>query len=190
MQAGLQHADTMIGEARRATPDHHIAILQAVPFDRVAAIDAAELEDSWQAQRYRDDGRGEILFVAILMQRQFTAGLIAIDEAGIGREAGIACGGGGGIGEMPEDARHRRPGGLGFGIMRGIAIALPVGHPAEGAATGHRHRHLVAAGCHHLPERSLRFNIADAGDQIGCAFGREAAQDDSARGDHFHGRCR
>ena len=73
MMPRFQRLNAMIKQARLAAPDHHIAMLQQQPL-RVAALQAAKLKDSRQAQRDRDNRRPQILFIFILMQRQFCAG--------------------------------------------------------------------------------------------------------------------
>lgn len=83
----------MIKQARLAAPDHHIAMLQQQPLQRVAALQAAKLKDGRQAQRDRDNRRPQILFIFILMQRQFCARTIAVNQTGVRGKLRIAAGG-------------------------------------------------------------------------------------------------
>src|ERR1700761_1675980 len=72
---------TMEEQPRRAAPDHDIAVLQPVANGLVRSLQATEHEDRRQAQRHRDDRRGEILLIAVLMQRHARTGLVAVDQA-------------------------------------------------------------------------------------------------------------
>lgn len=93
MMPRFQRLNAMIKQARLAAPDHHIAMLQQQPLQRVAALQAAKLKDGRQAQRDRDNRRPQILFIFILMQRQFCAVTIAVNQTGVGRKLRIAAGG-------------------------------------------------------------------------------------------------
>src|SRR5882672_8734906 len=54
-------------QPRRAAPDHDVAMLQPVTPCLVGALQAAEQEDRGQSERYRDDRRGKILLVLVLV---------------------------------------------------------------------------------------------------------------------------
>src|SRR5258708_5873570 len=71
----------------RPAPYHDIAMLQPKAAWLVAPFQPAEQEDRRQPQRNRNDRRAEIGLVLVLMQRHPGAGLIAIDQARIRREA-------------------------------------------------------------------------------------------------------
>lgn len=88
MMPRFQRLNAMIKQARLAAPDHHIAMLQQQPLQRVAALQAAKLKDGRQAQRDRDNRRPQILFIFILMQRQFCARTIAVNQTGVGENSG------------------------------------------------------------------------------------------------------
>ena len=88
--AGFQRGDAMVGEPRFAAPDHHVAALQSHAARPVLARRAAELKDCGQPERDRDDGRGVVLLVAVLVQGEARAGLVTIDQAGVASEVGKA----------------------------------------------------------------------------------------------------
>lgn len=86
--ARFQRLNAMIKQARLPAPDHHIAMLQQQPLQRIAALQPAKLKDGRHPQRDRDDRRPQILFIFILMQRQLCAGLVAVDQTGVGEKPG------------------------------------------------------------------------------------------------------
>ena len=57
-----------------------------------------------------------------------------------------------------------------------VAVAFAVGDPARRATIGHRHRHRVAAGRLHVPERGLGSNGVDACQQAVGVDGGVLAQ--------------
>ena len=57
-----------------------------------------------------------------------------------------------------------------------VAVAFAIGDPAHCAAVGHRHRHRIAAGRLHLPERGLGSNGVDACQQAVGVSGSVLAQ--------------
>ena len=101
-------------------------------------------------------GAAKSLLVPVLMQRHARARLIAVDQAGIRREAGKARL----RRRLLRQARETTPASPAtacrYGIVGVVAIAAAVGDPAASAAIGHRHRHLMAARRHHVAERRLR----------------------------------
>jgi hypothetical protein len=77
--------------------------------DGVSSLKTAQLEDALEAEGYGDDRLEEIELVAVLMEAEFSAGLIAIDVAGIWpetRESSADCAA---DGEVDERAGHGRP---------------------------------------------------------------------------------
>src|SRR5438132_9925459 len=90
MHPGSHRHHAMIGQARRASPNHHIAVLQGDLHYGVRPLRSAEQEPRWQAQRYRDDRSRKVALVYILMQSHLPPDGIAIDQTAIGFETGIS----------------------------------------------------------------------------------------------------
>ena len=90
------------------------------------------------------------------IRREACAGLVAIDETGVGnevRKAGCRCGA---SRQIQEGLREGRPRRLRLGIDGVVAIASAVGDPAERATVGHGDGHAEAAGRHHVAEGGFR----------------------------------
>src|SRR6266446_2771775 len=104
-----ERRDAMVGQARRATPDDDVAVLQRNAPGPVAAAHTAEQEYRRQAERNRDDRRRQIAFVFVAMQRQPGYGLIPVDQASVGFEPGEARGISSTPGQIAERSRDRRP---------------------------------------------------------------------------------
>ena len=90
METVLERGDAVVKEPRRAAPDGDVAMAKRISGDRIAALQAAELEDGQQPERDRDDRLREIALVPVLMQRQPGTRLVAVDQAGVRREVLIA----------------------------------------------------------------------------------------------------
>ena len=91
MLAILQHCNAVVAEPRRRpAPDRNVTVTQRVFLYRIGALRPAELEGRGQAERSGNDRIGEIALVLVLVQRQPRAGLVPVDQAGIGPEAGIS----------------------------------------------------------------------------------------------------
>ncbi len=159
-----------------AAPHHHVAMRERHALDRVAAREPAELEHRRHAQRHRNDRRAMVAFVAVLVQREPRAGLVAVDQAGIGPEAREARRLGRLAREPRERGGHRGPGLLRQRIDRVVAVAAAVADPAQWTAVRHRHRHGVAAGRHQVPERRHALDARQRGQQLARERQREAAQ--------------
>src|SRR5262249_40178052 len=121
-----------------------------------------------------------ILLVLVLVQRQPCAGLVLVDQAGVGHEAGEAGIVSGATRQVEEGLRHRRPRLAALGVARVVAIARAVGHPTGPAATGHGDRHLEAARRRHAPKRSPTGDRPDGSEQVGVDREGAAAQQDCA----------
>src|SRR5262249_57674017 len=91
MVAGFESIDTVVGQPRGAAPYYDIAMPQLHASDWIISSEAAEQELSGQPQRDRDDRKGEIGFVLVLVQAQLGAGRVAVDEACVGRKFSEAC---------------------------------------------------------------------------------------------------
>lgn len=83
MVPGTQRCDAMKGQPGFTAPDHYIAVLQQDRLQRITSRQPAEAKPRRQSQRYRYDGRCEVLLITVLMQTHTGAYGIAIDEAGI-----------------------------------------------------------------------------------------------------------
>ena len=101
----------------------------------------------------------QVEFVAVLVQRHAGAGLVAVDQAGVGHKAGKPGCGGGIVRQAQELDGQRRPGRAVVGVERCVAVAAPVAHPAERAAVGQRHRHALPAGRDHVAKRRLQGDV-------------------------------
>src|SRR5580700_7031913 len=122
-----ERRDAMKEKPGRPAPYHDIAMLQPIASRLVAAFYSAEQEDRRQAQRNRDDRRAEIGLVLVLMQGHPGAGLIAIDQARIRREAFKARARCRPPGQLTKRCRHCRPWLCGFGIGGVVTIAGAIG---------------------------------------------------------------
>ena len=80
----------MEAHARRTSPDDDVAVFEEDAAGGVGALEAAEEEDAFEAERERDDGLEEIELGPVLVDAEFCSGLIAVDVAGIGAELGEA----------------------------------------------------------------------------------------------------
>ena len=69
-----ERRDAVKEQPRRSAPYHDVAMLQPVTARLVATLQSAEQEDRGQPERHRDDRRGKILLVLVLMQRQRAPG--------------------------------------------------------------------------------------------------------------------
>jgi hypothetical protein len=166
LRAVGERRDAVEEQSRRSAPHRDVGMFQPKPLRLVAALQPAEHEDRRQAQRHRDDRRTEIVLVPVLMQGHPRAGLVAIDQAGVRRKAIEAALARRPQRQLAKRRRHRRPGFPGIGVDAIVAIAAAIGDPAGVAAIGHRHRHLMAAGREHMPERRLNDDLAQRREQI------------------------
>ena len=79
---------TVKEQPRGPAPHRDVAMLQPIALRPVVTCCAAKQEYCRQTERHRNDGRGKIPLVAILVQRHARARFIAIDKAGIRPETG------------------------------------------------------------------------------------------------------
>src|SRR5262245_66437664 len=110
MKAVGERTDAVIAQARGSAPHHDVAVNQTDRLRSIGAALAAEEKDGRQAQRYRDDGRRVVALVLVLVEREAGAGLVAVDEARVGREAGKTSEIRGLGREADDGLRHRPPG--------------------------------------------------------------------------------
>src|ERR1700688_2859039 len=91
----LERRDSVIDEARGSAPYSDVTAFQAQAAHRVGPALAAPQEYGRQAQRDGDDRSPGILLVAVLMQTEFGAGEVAVDQASVGivlSEPGLGSG--------------------------------------------------------------------------------------------------
>src|SRR5262249_25656817 len=82
MLAVGEQRDAVKEQPRRPAPHHDVAVFQPEALRPVAAPWSAPQENRGQAKRHRNNRLVEVFLVAILMQRQARAGLVAVDQAG------------------------------------------------------------------------------------------------------------
>src|SRR6266545_4852982 len=131
-----ERLDPVEGEPCRATPHDNITALQPHATWPIVTTRAAEEKDRRQPERDRDDRRAEVALVPVLVHREPSAGLVAVDQARIGLEAGESTRSGGARGDALKDGRQRRPGPSRHRVDRLVAIAGAIRHPAEATAIG------------------------------------------------------
>jgi hypothetical protein len=79
-----ERRDTVIDEACGTSPHHDVAAFETKAAHSIGATFAAPQEDSRQTERDGDDRRPSILLVTVLMETEFGASDIAVDQAGVG----------------------------------------------------------------------------------------------------------
>ena len=96
-------------KARRPAPPkrHRVAGGEAEGAGRRVALKPADAEQRRVAERQRDDGGGELLLVAVLVQAHPRARVVEVDEAGLGRRRAR--------GDLPPRPRGARGGIAGQG---------------------------------------------------------------------------
>ena len=103
-------SDAVIGQPRRPAPDRYVAALHADATRLIAALHPPEQEHGRKAERDRNDRRPKVLLIFILVQGEFGARSIAVDQAHIRLETGESGGSGGALGEVQKFRGDRRPG--------------------------------------------------------------------------------
>src|SRR5580700_4205144 len=86
----LQRQNSVIAKPRRSTPDDDVPVAHWNPPGLVGSIHSTEEKYRGNAEGYRNDRRGKIALVFILMQRKLRSRLVAVHQAGIGHEPGEA----------------------------------------------------------------------------------------------------
>lgn len=175
----------MEAHASRASPDEDIAVFEQDVTRLFNLRQSAEEKDALQAEGDRDDGLGQVAFVAVLVKAKLCAGLIAIDVQGVGFEFWETAADGAADGKVAEDARHGRPHlFLSVGIV-GVPTA------AEGsrlAAIGDHHGHGQAGGRDGVMERRSSADLVDGREEFSILRQGEAAHERGSGGDSFVGR--
>jgi hypothetical protein len=175
---GGPHA--VIAEPRGTAPDHYVAVHEPHPHRRALAGEPAEQEHRRDAEGHRDDRRRKVPFVAVLVQGQARARLVAIDQARVRLEGLVTGGRGGGARQLEERFRQRRPRPAALRIHAIVAIPRRVGDPAQRAAVRHRHGHAEAARGGHVAKGRRCGHVLERGEQGLLTGRRMTAQDDRA----------
>jgi hypothetical protein len=81
-----QRGHAVVGQTRWAAPHHHVAMRQTIALGAVVAVGGAKQKHRRQAKRQRHDGGGKVFFVLVLVQREFGAGYVLVDQACLGLE--------------------------------------------------------------------------------------------------------
>src|SRR5262245_9353656 len=77
-------SDTVINETSRSTPHHGVTVFEAHAAHPIRATLAAPQKYSRHAERNGDDRRPGIVLITILVEAEFGACDITIDQAGVG----------------------------------------------------------------------------------------------------------
>jgi integrase len=174
--AVFQGIHTVVGEPRRAAPDHNVAMSKLHPCDPIVSSPSAEQELGGKAKRHRHDRSGEIGFIFVLMQTQLRARRVAVDKTRIWQKACEASDGGGSRCKTQEYRGHRRPRIAAEGVLSRIPVPGEIGDPAGRAAIRHRNRHRIAAGRHHVAKRRDRDHGIERRQQFRRGVGCKTAQ--------------
>lgn len=86
MLAARQRIDAMEGETGRAAPYDHVAVSKPDPARPMGARGPAPQEGCFGPERHRDNWLIEVPLVAVLVEGQLRAGLVPVDQAGLGRK--------------------------------------------------------------------------------------------------------
>src|SRR5260370_18429754 len=93
-----------------------------------------------------------IFLITVLMEAEFGAHDVAVDQASVRIVVGEAGLGSGAYGDVEERRGHRGPRHSSARIHRVGAVAGAVGDPTEAAAVGHRGSHGATAGRNPMSE--------------------------------------
>src|SRR5215471_10681769 len=177
MPSVLERSDTMIDEPRRTAPHNHVAVFHREAAYRVGTALAAPQEHRGKAERNRNNRGPGIVLVAILMETEFRARDIAVDEAGVRIVLVETRFGGGTLGKAEEGPGHRRPSDSSLWIQGVVPIPRSIGHPADSTAVGHCNRHRVSTGGDEVPERRRARNTLHFFDErLRFGFSKSAQQ--------------
>src|SRR6185312_3363708 len=140
---------------------------------RVAAFTAADAKQTGIAERQRNDGRVEIVLVAVLMQAHFGRRTVEVDQARF-RRMRIAAEF---IPGRKQDRRNRRPRLRGLRMGRRVPIAARIRDPTQRSAVRHPHRKRPPGHRHARREqRRCRKHLAQRGEQLDLAAAIQIAR--------------
>src|SRR5262249_36779140 len=122
-------SDAVIDEPRRTAPHDHVAVFDRDAAHRVGTALAAPQEHRGKADRNLNNRGTGIVLVAILMETEFRARDIAVDEAGVRIVLFETRFGGRALGKAEEGPGHRRPSDSSFWIQGIVSISRSIGHP-------------------------------------------------------------
>src|SRR5216684_7569316 len=103
----LKRSDSVIDEACGTAPHRDVTAFEPQPAHRIGAAFAAPQEYGRQAERDGDNRSPGILLVTVLMEAEFGARDVAVDQARVGIVVGKPGLGGGTRGEVQERTGHR-----------------------------------------------------------------------------------
>src|SRR6266852_2620044 len=112
----LERSNAVIDEACGTAPHRDVTAFEAQATQWIGAAIAAPQEYGGQAERDRDDRSPGILLVTVLMEAEFGARAVAVDQASVGIVVGEPGLGSGTYSEVEERLGHRGPGRSGVGI--------------------------------------------------------------------------
>src|ERR1700674_2013309 len=141
----LKRSDTVIDKACGTAPHRDVTAFEAQTAHGIGAAFAAPQKYGGQAKRDGDDRSPGIFLVTVLMETEFGARDVAVDQASVRIVVGEAGLSSGAYGDVEESRGHRGPRPSGAGIHRVVAVAGAVGDPTEAPAVGHRDRHGMTA---------------------------------------------
>src|SRR5712692_4978378 len=119
------------------------------------------------------------------MKREARAGVVAIEQTGIGGELREPASLRSRTGQLEKYRRHRRPRPAVQRIARVVAIATAVAHPTQAAAIGHGHRHATATLCRQMTKGRGSFDVFDGRQQCRHAVERESPEQPGTRHESF-----
>src|SRR5262245_26272606 len=122
----VERSHTVIDEAGGTAPDYDVTALEAQAAHWIGPAFTAPQEYARQTERNGYDGRPRIVLIAVLMQAEFGAGNIPIDQASIGIIVGESRGGRRSGGHVQERTGHGRPRNSSERIHRIVPIACSV----------------------------------------------------------------
>src|SRR5712691_8814514 len=132
----LERRDAVINETCGTAPHRDVAAFEGQAAHRIGAAFAAPQEYGRQAERDGDDRGPGILFVTVLMEAEFGARDVAVDQASVGIVVGEPSLGSSAYSDIEERLRHRGPRRSSVRIYGVVAVARAAGDPTEAAAVG------------------------------------------------------
>lgn len=155
MLAGRQPQLTVIAQAGRPSPYHHVPMDQRNLNERVLAPKPSELNHGRQPKGHGDNRRRKIPFISVPMQPKFRPWLVPIDQTHVRQIPFEAGCGGGPAGQPTERLRQGRPRPTSQRVKRAVPIPRLITPPPHTPAVAHGHRHLKTARGPHGSHRRL-----------------------------------
>src|SRR5580698_7770289 len=180
MRAGLERLDAVEAHAGWSAPHDYVAVFEQDAFRFLGALQAAQQEDAFESEVYRDDGLRHVAFVAVLVQSELGAGLVAIDVQCVGAEVREAGADGTAESEVMQDAWHGWPHADMFRIVR----VPPVCECSRSTAIGDHHPHRQAARSNGVVQRRRSENLPYRGEEL-TVVGHGQAPHEYSAGEDF-----